>query len=101
MSTYTPVASQTLSANASTVTFDAIPQNYTDIIISVQAKWTGSGSSSFGMRFNADSGSNYSLTQMYGNGSSASSNQNSNQTQTVIGQITSTSWNSKIGRAHV
>ena len=95
-STYTPIATTTLSSNATTVDFTSISSSYTDIIISVQAKWTGSGSSSFGMRFNADSGSNYSLTQLYGTGASAASNRNTSQTQTVIGQITSTNFNATL-----
>ena len=98
-STYTPITTTTLTSNATTVDFTSISSSYTDIIISIQAKWTGTGSSSFCMRFNADGNTNYSHTQMYGTGTSASSNRNSNEAQMPIGQITSTGWNST--RFHV
>ena len=61
MSTYTPIASQTLGSTASSVTFSSIPQGYTDIrIIVVTAVNTATY-----MRFNSDSGSNYSLNEIW------------------------------------
>jgi hypothetical protein len=72
MSTYTPIASQTLSSAAASVTFSSIPQGYTDLIIVVNAGAsvaTANGS----IRFNEDTGNNYSQTTLRGNGSAAAS----------------------------
>jgi hypothetical protein len=75
MSTYTPIASQTISSTTSTVTFSNIPQNFTDLVL-VTNILDSNGYSV--MRFNNDSGNNYSRTWMFGNGSTAGSNRGSN-----------------------
>jgi hypothetical protein len=70
MSTYEPIASQTLGSAVSSVTFSSIPQNYTDLILVVNY---GISANNFGarIRFNGDTGSNYSDSFIYGTGSSA------------------------------
>lgn len=65
MSTYSPIASQTLGSAAASVTFSSIPQGYTDLVIVCVPK--GSASGSMRMQFNADTGSNYSSTQLSAN----------------------------------
>ena len=81
MSTYTPIATQTIASDTPSITFSSLPQNYTDIIAVVNAKWSSYWS--FGIRFNDDSGSNYSETVMQGTGSSpAGSFRNSNANRT-------------------
>ena len=79
MSTYTPIASQTLGSAASSVTFSSIPQGYTDLVIVVNGKATSSTPDMY-VRFNNDSSALYSYTRMYGDGSSAASDRGSNQT---------------------
>jgi hypothetical protein len=70
--TYTPIATQTLSSTATSVTFSSISGSYTDIILVVSAKTGASGGTqSMGIRFNSDTGSNYSGTEIRGNGTSA------------------------------
>jgi hypothetical protein len=71
MSTYTPIASQTLASAASSVTFTSIPQNFTDLILVTNEKQTSTRASA--LRFNSDSGSNYTQTGLYGTGSTAGS----------------------------
>ena len=71
MSTYTPVASQTLSASASSVTFSNIPQDYTDLVLVVNGQVATS--QQLAIQFNGDTGTNYSATAMYGDGTSAGS----------------------------
>jgi hypothetical protein len=88
--TYEPIATTTLSSAAATVTFSSISASYTDLICVVSATWSGADNSSFGFIFNGDSASNYSITQLYGDGSSATSGRNSNQSKAVIGQINPT-----------
>lgn len=74
MSTYTPIATQTLGSAAASVTFSSIPQGYTDLIlISYLRNATGNGYNAFA-QFNGDSATtSYSTTYLYGNGSIAGS----------------------------
>jgi hypothetical protein len=66
MSTYEPIASQTVGTAVSSVTFSSIPQNYTDLIIVVNSRLS-TGLSGTVMQYNGDTGSNYSYTRVYGN----------------------------------
>lgn len=61
-STYTPIATTTLGSNTATVTFSSI-SGYTDIRAVLSAKLV-TGSQSGMMRFNSDSGTNYSFTYL-------------------------------------
>lgn len=61
-STYTPIATTTLSSTSATVTFSSISGSYTDLII--VASGTISSGSYFSLRFNGDTGTNYSNTEM-------------------------------------
>ena len=74
-----PIASQTLSTSASSVTFSNIPQGYTDIIVIVSGTLTTAYDTSISMRFNDDSANNYSATYLYGTGSAAASGRNTNK----------------------
>lgn len=76
--TYTPIASITLGAAASSVTFSSIPGTYTDLILIISAAGTVTNDPI--IRVNNDSGSNYSYTTLTGNGSTASSARATNQT---------------------
>lgn len=78
--TYTPIASITLGAEASSVTFSSIPQTYTDLIL--VGNYSLSGDISVSVRFNSDTGTNYSTTRLLGNGSTASSARTSSATST-------------------
>jgi len=70
--TYIPIATTTLSSSASTVSFLGIPQDYRDLVLVFEV--TGDGSTgNIRTRFNGDSGSNYNVVAMSGNGSSAQS----------------------------
>ena len=60
--TYEPIATQTLGANTSTVTFTSIPGTYTDLVL--VAVFGSSAGMDIWTRFNNDSGSNYSSTRM-------------------------------------
>lgn len=84
--TYEPIASTTLGANATTVTFDSIPGTYTDLILVIHEP-TASGSNAGTIKFNQDSGSNYSRTTLRGNGSAASSTRASSETEGYYGGV--------------
>jgi hypothetical protein len=69
--TYVKIASQTLTSTAASITFSNIPQGYTDLVLvmnyfSTASEWPM-------IQFNSDTATNYSFTEMYGNGSSPAS----------------------------
>jgi hypothetical protein len=80
--TYESIATTTATTASSAVTFSSIPQTYTDLflVISIRANSTPT-SFGTGIRFNSDTGSNYSRTVVYGSGSSAVSFRDTNQTR--------------------
>lgn len=77
--TYTLISEQVLSSPASSVSFTSIPGTYKDLVLEVYGKMTSSNYQPC-LRFNSDSGTNYSGTYVRGDGSSASSGRGSNQT---------------------
>jgi len=76
-STYTPIATTTLGSAQSSVTFSSLG-SYTDLKLIMDV--LGSGTGYVSLRFNSDTGTNYSLTRVGGNGSTASSNRATSQT---------------------
>lgn len=100
-STYTPIATTTLSSNTLTFTFSSIPSTYTDLVLVSNAKSTQTGTASNGMRVNLnnDTGTNYSETVFYGDGTTASTYRATNQGYIVCGdlpQTSNTAWNANI-----
>ena len=97
MPTYTPLQSIQLASSSASVTFSNIPQTYQDLVIVCTTKDTGSaGDSRVDIQINGDTGSNYSMTWLYGNGSSALSGRGSNSTETSPGRSSSNNWNNSI-----
>lgn len=90
--TYEPIASQTLGADTATVTLGSggtLPQGYTDLILVMQGKNTSSGTGTYHirLRFNGDTATNYSTTQLYGDGSAAGSNRFSSESRIRAGEM--------------
>jgi hypothetical protein len=83
--TYTPLATVTLGASASSVTFSSIPATYRDIVVIFGG--SNSSANNLQLRFNADSGSNYSFVYAEGNGSVTESGAFTSQTTSFIGNI--------------
>ena len=78
--TYEPIATTTTTTASPAITFSSISGTYTDLVlvISIRANSTPT-SFGTGIRFNSDTGSNYSRTLVYGSGSSATSVRTTNQ----------------------
>jgi len=76
--TYEPIATTTLSTTASVITFSSIPSTYTDLRLVWTVRSTAGGNYPT-VRFNNDSGSNYSWTRIYGDGTSAASQANTSR----------------------
>jgi hypothetical protein len=85
-STYTPIATATGNGSSATITFSSIPSTYTDLIL-VQTGASSTSSQVIEVRFNNDSGSNYSRTYILGNGTGASSGRDSGVTSILAGLV--------------
>jgi len=83
--TFEPIASVTTASSAATVTFDNIPGTYTDIVIVSHSGLAAANGVS--LEINDDTGTNYSLTRLTGNGTSAASaRRSSTATVYVLGE---------------
>lgn len=82
--TYEPMATTTLSSNQTSVTFSNISQAYTDLVIVINNFGMNAGGSAARMRFNGDTGANYSNQALVGTGSSTVAGRESNQTSVRI-----------------
>ncbi len=94
-----PLGVFTLSSSASSVEFTNIPQTYKHLEIRSIAKDTAQASGSFNLRarFNNDSGSNYTLHRLFGQGSSASADAYTGQTSFIAGNVAANGYSGVYG----
>jgi hypothetical protein len=78
--TYVALDKVTVGTATPSITFSSIPQGYTDLVVVMSPATTHTLATFPYMRFNSDSGSNYSYTEVNGNGTSATSFRDVNQT---------------------
>lgn len=76
--TYEPIATTTLGSANNAFTFSSIPSTYTDLRIVIRGS-AASGDVIPAIRFNGDTGTNYSDTFIRGNGTAASSGRNTSR----------------------
>lgn len=91
--TYEPIATYTIPSATNTYTFTSITGTYTDIEIVMNGTVSADGRDP-SIRFNSDTGTNYSYTNLSGNGTSALSSRVSNNT--YIQMTTNASWSSTV-----
>lgn len=84
--TYEPIATTTTSGNATSVTFSSISSAYTDILMVYHGKFSGNRTT-MNLTLNSDTASNYSYTQLYGNGTTAASSRTTTYTVGYAGLI--------------
>ena len=73
-STYELIKGETVTTTPSSYTFTAIPSSYTDLVVRYSARGSASGVSINAMiKINTDTATNYSRTNLFGDGSSATS----------------------------
>lgn len=82
-STYSTIATTTLGGSATSYTFSSIPSTYTDLVVVVSAILV-SGGLDLAIRFNGDTGTNYSATLISGNGTSATSTRETNSARGLL-----------------
>ena len=87
--TYEPIATTTLGSANNAITFSSIPSTYTDLRLVVVGTVNTTGVE-VRVQLNGDTASNYSNTQLTGNGSAASSNRYSAAYFQFIGSGSST-----------
>ena len=83
--TYEPITTQTLGSATSTVTLSSIPQTYTDLVLIVGSLTLSTNGNGLVVRYNGDTATNYSYTDMGGTGSTAFSRRLTNATFAQIG----------------
>jgi hypothetical protein len=82
------IETKTLGTAAASIEFTSIPQTFTDLVILVSGRTTGAGvSQDLFARFNGDSGANYTMRRLIGNGASASSDSNTADGVVRLGQV--------------
>ena len=81
--TYVTIATTTLSTTSS-YTFTSIPNTYTDLVLVIGSVTFSSGGNPQ-IQFNSDTATNYSNTDLYGNGTSAGSTRNSSNNYINVG----------------
>jgi hypothetical protein len=91
--TYKPLATTTTSGSVATITLSSISGAYTDLILVGDGR-NNAGGWGWRIRFNGDTGSNYSWTDLEGDGSTAASFRGSNTTS-----IDTTYSNTSIGNS--
>ena len=84
--TYEKIATTTLGSANSTITFSSIAASWTDLKMIFTGTNTAAGQDLL-LRFNGDSGTNYSYTVLYGNGSSALSSRNTSLTYIFVAGV--------------
>jgi hypothetical protein len=72
VSAYEVISTQTLASAAATVTLSSIPSTYTDLVLVINGTAV-SGGGAFRAQVNADTATNYSGTNISGDGTTASS----------------------------
>jgi len=97
--TYTPIATTTLGSAQASYTFSSISGSYTDLVLVVAGSIGGTDPRNVLLEFNSDSGSNYSVTILYGDGTSAASARVSNDTAANVGGLSNSTQSNTI--AHI
>lgn len=83
--TYTPLANVTLASATSTISFSSIPSTYKDLIFVINIAATATVLNEVFIRFNGDTGSNYSYLEAFGAGSGSGGGGSGSRTYNMIG----------------
>jgi hypothetical protein len=84
--TYEKIATTTLGSATATVTFSSISGAYTDLVLVTGDILNTTNLANMYLRFNSDSGSNYSRVFIEGSGSAASASRTTNETYMLAGR---------------
>ncbi len=84
--TYEKIATTTLGSAASSITLGSIPATYTDLRIVLANAFTSYALDTVKIQFNSDTATNYSATQLMGDGASASSSRQTSINSGLLGR---------------
>ena len=84
------------SGGSASISFTSIPNTYTDLIVKISTRWDSNSDGFSYIRFNSDSGSNYSYKVLYGDPQtpSAGSTSSSGNDKAVSGGSQWAAWTS-------
>ena len=82
--TYEKIATTTLSSASATVTFSSISGAYTDLVLVTDNIFNTTNLAAAYLRFNSDTGSNYSYQSMQGTGTVAAGERGSSQSYMYV-----------------
>jgi hypothetical protein len=101
--TYEPIATTTISSNTTSLSFTNISSSYTDLVVICSNFTSTTAGGTIYFQFNNDTSSNYSMTEMYGNGTSAASTRLTTTTVIPISYFitTGTTQTGQIAIAHI
>jgi hypothetical protein len=99
VSTEVAIATQTLGSAASSIDFTSIGSTYTDLRLVLVTQNTSGGNLT--MRFNGDTGSNYSVTTLFGTGSSALAERTTSATSLRVMNSLSSSTNWRLAEIDI
>jgi hypothetical protein len=88
--TFVKIASVTVGAGGtSSIDFTSIPGTYTDlkVVISARGSRSNSGSQTVSVRFNSDSGANYSYRRIYADGTTAAADGSTGDSYGTAGYV--------------
>lgn len=85
-STYTPISTTTLGSAQASLTFNSF-SGYTDLVLICNFGTTKGSQDGLLFRINSDSGSNYSIQRLNGNGSSAYADYVNNTSSFIAGGV--------------
>jgi hypothetical protein len=85
------IETKTLGAGAASIEFTSIPQTFTDLVLKISSRSTGSASG-INLRFNGDSSGVYDTRRLYGGGSSATSDNFVDQAAAYLGWQTQSTY---------
>jgi hypothetical protein len=84
MATYEPIATTTLGSAASTIEITSIPATYTDLRLVLNGLHN-TGTTTVRMRVNSDTGTNYAVGELSGDGSTVASSRSSTSSRINCG----------------
>ena len=100
VSAYVPLATKTLTATQSTVTFSSISQSYRDLILVVQANY-GTATSGYYLRFNNDTTAVYGFSYLNASSTSVSGGRVTSMTFIPVNYAYPSSTNPALSTWHI
>lgn len=82
--TYEPIATTTLSSTAASISFNSIPNTYTDLRFTLVVNTINTGSEGIRLTYNNDSATNYSDTYLSATGTSLVSGRDTNASFIIL-----------------